>query len=105
MGMDQAHEQNNKVAVAGPISSDIFNQSEQLNDYSHHENTKNFEENFRKGKKACVKVFLEFGNPFLENEKSVVHLFSKEILGENAITSVQEAERIVKTQMNIYIYD
>lgn len=68
MGLDQAHEENNKLVkiddgnigilendhamlkwvVAGLIISGILNQSEEINDYSDHENTKQFEKKFKK---------------------------------------------------------
>ena len=70
MGLDQAHEENNKLVkiddgnigilendhamlkwvVAGLIISGILNQSEEINDYSDHENTKQFEKKFKKDK-------------------------------------------------------
>ena len=68
MELDQAHEENNKLVkiddgnigilendhamlkwvVAGLIISGILNQSEEINDYSDHENTKQFEKKFKK---------------------------------------------------------
>lgn len=52
----------------------------------------------RNSRKTRINAFLEIGNPFLENEKSLVNLFSKKILGELVTTSAQEAETIGKTK-------
>ena len=124
IGIDQAHEQNNKLvkidggaigilenesalitwAVSGPVIADIL-QNLDGNDFVllHHENTDAFEKSFQKDKTAFTNAFLEFGNPFLEEEGELVHIISKYILDKKATTSVKCAKEIGQQQYNSFV--
>eukprot|EP00794_Sanderia_malayensis_P004251 gene4251-4816_t len=128
MGIDQAHEQNNKVvkidggaiglldneaallkwAVASPIIGDILEQSEeqQIKEghvFKHHEDTNSFEERFIKDRKSFLGAFLDLGNPFQEEEASLVHIVSKQVLCDAASDSVRSGEEIGKTQYESFV--
>ena len=94
IGVDQAHEQNNKLvkidggaidildnpnallrwAVAGPVISLICKDAESVSKTSttHHEDTDCFERKFRTDSDSLFSAFLEFGNPFKEEEEDLV---------------------------------
>ena len=86
-GIDQAHEQNNKVvkidggaigilddgrallqwAISGPVISEMMTDSSHAsNEISlpHHEDTETFEINFRKHHSLLIDTLKKFGNPF-----------------------------------------
>ena len=128
IGIDQAHEQNNKIvkvdggaigildndaallkwAIAGPIISEILNEADgslspSVNQSKHHEDTDLFEKNFQKDRNAFLTLFTEYGNPFCENEKMLVQIVSKHVLDENATTSVQKAKEIGMNQFDTFV--
>ena len=98
MGIDQAHEQNNKIlktdggvigildnptallkwAISGPAISQML--KEESNDNLpelHHEDTSSYEKGFRQDRDAFIASILEYGNPFEEEEKYLVHISSR----------------------------
>ena len=128
MGIGQAHEQNNKLvkidggaigildneeallkwAVSSPIVSDILQHSGQYqfedeSDFHHHEDTSSFEEKFLEDKESFQNAFSEFGNPFLEQEISLVHIVSKLILNNDSSNSVKTAKEIGKQQYELFV--
>ena len=92
IGVDQAHKQNNKLlkidggaigildnpnallrwAVAGPIVAQIFKDGAAINEriHIHHEDTRSFEQKFCTDLDSLYSAFLDFGNPFKEEEIS-----------------------------------
>ena len=124
---DHAHEQNNKVikddggaiglfdtpsalqewATTMPYIADIIEESKltnsQKNKSSHHEDTDAYEEQFRIDQKSLISSFKFIGNPFTENEKGLVNIFTNEILPESSALSVVNALQIGKDQMKSFI--
>ena len=128
MATDQADEQNNKLvkidggavgildneaallkwAVASSIISEILQDQEPSNPkdkdiLKHHENTKSFEEKFKKDKEAFQNAFLTYGNPFQEEEISLMHMISKVVLSDDATSSVKMAKEIGKRQYDLFV--
>ena len=112
IGVDQAHEQNNKLikikrgaigildnenamlrwAVVGPILIDLCKEKE-ATVASHHEDTDDYERRFRKDVLSLVNVFDEYGNPFKEKIKDrLLQVVSKTLMDE-------ESSRVVKTAL------
>ena len=103
MGMDQAHERNNKIiktdggvigiidneqallewAVAGPqivdMLQDVYAFDEENDEgFRHHrEDTDAFESKSREDRDKLFNAFLEFGNPFEEEGSYLIHLTTK----------------------------
>lgn len=128
IGIDQAHEQNNKIvkvdggaigllendaallnwAISSPIISDMLSQSEdhtcrQDDRPKHHEDTNCFEDGFKKDRKAFLNAFLQLGNPFLEEKAELVHISSKHILDKSASESVKVAKPTGKQQYEDFV--
>ena len=115
IGIDQAHEQNNKIlktdggiigildnpnallkwAISGPVISEILSNEKEEKEKDcifaelHHEYTKSHEKAFQRDRKGFITSMLEYGNPF-ETEKNLVHLTSRHVLDETASKSVSE---------------
>ena len=89
MGIDQAHEQNNKIfktdggvigilvnptvllkwAICGPVISEILKEEEDVNlPELHHEDTVSFEQDFWTDRDSVIASMREYGNPFEEEE-------------------------------------
>ena len=125
---EQTHEQNSKLvkiddsavgildneaallkwAVASPIISQNLQDQEPSNPkekdiLKHHENTKSFEEKFKKDKEAFQNAFLTYGNPFQEEEISLMHMISKAVLSDDATSSVKMAKEIGKRQYDLFV--
>ena len=125
IGIDQAHEQNNKLikidggaigifdnpgallrwAVAGPMIGNILTKSEDRDaeNVHHHEDTDAYEKTFRSESEAVYLAFLEYGNPFKEEEKGLLHIVSKHLLNEDASSSVREAKQQGKNQYQKFV--
>ncbi len=113
MGVDQAHEQNNKMvkihggaigildnenallrwAVSGPVVAEVCKVSKVTVDseMSHHEDTTSFEVKFRKDVRSLLAAMNDFGNPFKEVNENLVHIASKIVLDDAAAISVRSA--------------
>ena len=118
MGIDQAHEQSNKLvkidggaigildnenalvkcAIAAPIITELLDTEEDEIFRSHHEDTDSFENTFRKENEALFVAFDETGNPFAETEEGLVQLATKHVLDDGATKSVREAKVLGKKQ-------
>ena len=109
-GEGQAHEQNNKCiktdggviglfdnanalaewATTGPYIAEIVHNSrrpDQKDEYNiedHHEDTDNFECQFRQDRDKLLNSFKRFGNPFIESEKELINIYSRQVLPESA---------------------
>lgn len=117
MGIDQAHEQNNKMvkidggaigilenddalldwAIAGPQIAEILNSYYEQNDEKfrkHHENTDAYEKMFYKNTQNVLTTFLKYGNPFEECEHNIVNVVTRVIFSEEATMSVRNAAEI-----------
>ena len=129
IGIDQAHEHNNKIvktdggaigildnqtslikwAVAGPIFSQILKNAKNDESFDasalHHEDTSLFEKTFREDRDAFLRVFLEYGNPFKEHDEALVHIISKYVLDENASKSVRSAKNISQNQYDTFVQE
>ena len=90
-----------------PYIADIIEESKltnsQKNKSSHHEDTDAYEEQFRIDQKSLISSFKFIGNPFTENEKGLVNIFTNEILPESSALSVVNALQIGKDQMKSFI--
>ena len=112
MGIDQAHEQNNKIlktdggvieildnriallkwAIYGPVISETLKEEEDGNlPELHHEETASFED-FRKD--SLIASILEYSNPFEEEEQNIFHITSRHALDDATTKSVKEEKRI-----------
>ena len=73
-----------KWATASPITSDMLGRSEEHCNRSikckHHQDTKSFDEAYLKDRKSFLTAFLQLENPFLEEDRSLVHIVSKHVL-------------------------
>ncbi len=128
IGIDQAHEQNNKLVkidgeavdmllndsaslmkwmVSGPeivemVQNFRFQESESKNK-KHHEDTEAFEKQFRKDVEAMQRAIKDLGNPFSDADNKLVSLVSKVIMDEEAVSSVKKADSIGKTKYNEFV--
>ena len=128
MGIDQAHEQNNKIvkidggvigildnpktlinwAVSGPVISNMLkfqldhDCSEELN---HHEDTASFEKQFCDDQEALLKAWSSFENPFEESTTNLIHVTTKHVLDDRATNSVKNAKLLGEQQYNTFVLD
>ena len=124
IGVDQAHEQNNKLikidggaisildnpnallrwAVAGHIVAQICIDGEAINEtiHIHHEDTHSFEQKYRTDLDALYSEFLDLGNPFKE-EESLVQLSSKDMMDEASSHSVKQASQKGKEKYEAFV--
>ena len=128
IGIDQAHEQNNKLVktdgdavdillndntalmkwmVAGPEIAEMVEafRSENVQERAlkHHEDTNAFEKQLRKDVKALCYVFEVHGNPFDDPDDNLVHLISKMIMNEEAVDSVKRVKDLGERQFRQYV--
>ena len=118
MGIDQAHEQNDKIlktdggvigildnptalfkwAICGPVISEILKEEEGRNlPELHHEDTSSFEKDFRKYRDSLI-ASIEYGNSFEEEEQNLVHITWRHVLDDVTTKLVKEAKRIGEDQ-------
>jgi len=95
IGIDQAL---TKWMVAGPEIADMVkgfreNDSEEK-EIKHHEDTKSFENRFRKDVVAFCNSMKELGNPFRDTDNNLVSMISKNIMNDDAVASVSNAASI-----------
>ena len=121
IGIDQAHEQNNKLVKIHGEAIGIFDNQNALLRWSvstsiiavmcnedkednltvkHHENNTSFENRYRKDVDALFKAINEMGNPFMEEEKNLVHLSSKVVLDAHVSKSVHSVTELGEDQFN-----
>ena len=131
MGIDQAHEQNNKIlkddggiigildnptallkwAICGPVICHMLENEEEENGNEglfsslHHEDNDAFEKKFQHDRDSFVSSFQDQGNPFEEEEKNLIHLTSRTVLDDNARKSVTEAWKTGSEQYKVFIED
>ena len=124
MGIDQAHEQNNKIlkndggvigildnqsallkwAIAGQIISHILKPESSENLCTmHHEDTLKYESDFRQDIDAFKTSMLQFGNPFEEEEAQLVHISSRHVLDDAASVSVAKAKSVGEAQYAAFV--
>ena len=127
MGIDQAHEQNNKIlkddggiigildnptallkwAICGPVICEMLKEGEETekghSPSLHHEDNDTFEEKFQHDRDLLVASFQEQGNPFEEEEKNLIHITSRTVLDGNATKSVKEAWKKGNDQYKIFV--
>ena len=119
IGVDQGHEQNNKLikieggaigifgnpktllrwAVAGPIAAQICKdaEEEEVKEKKHHEDNDSFEVKFRKVVQSLYDAFNEFGNPFGEEQKQLVQISSRFVLDKSSSVSVFKVKQTGKS--------
>ena len=126
IGIDQAHEQNNKLvkthgsaigilensnellrwALSGPVVAELC-RDEKLSEMSsknYHENTQAFESDFRKDFKSLYTSFHNLGNPFEEKEKNLVQIATKVVLDYEASTSIKNGrQQLGENQYNEFV--
>ena len=130
MGVDQAHEQNNKVvkvdggvigisenetallkwAVAGPFINDLLNQANEdlpnpRKPPKPHRDTDLYEKNFRKNRSSFLGALMEYEKPFCEEEPMLLQIVSKHVLDENAASSAKRAREIGLNQFDSFTND
>lgn len=94
-----------KWAISGPVISEILNNEEHdiILAELHHEDTKSYEEDFRKDRESFIASMLEYGNPFEEEEQNLVHLISRHVLDDIADKSVNNAKKTGKDQYATFV--
>ena len=132
MGIDHAHEQNNKVVkgaggvkgildkpdallkwmIAGPKMGMMVKEYEVLmgkhednSEARHHEDTRAFEKRFTKHVKSFVQTLENEGSPFSEEEDILVTLISKVIMNEDVVQSMKGAREIGMAQYKNFTED
>ena len=124
MGIDQVHEQNNKIlktdggvfgildnptallkwAICGLVISEILKEEEDGNlPELYHEDTASFEKDFGKNRDSLVASILEYGNPFEEEEQNLVLITSRLVLDDVATKSVIETKMIGEGQYTAFV--
>ena len=124
MGIDQAHEQKNKIlktdggvieildsptallkwTICEPVISEILKEDEDENlPELHHEDTASFEKDFCKDRDSLIASLLEYRNPFEEEEQNLVHITSRHIFDDVATKSVKEVKRIGEDQYTTFV--
>ena len=124
IGIDQAHEQNNKLvkihggaigifenpsallrwSVSAPIIGELLHSSDAPGSFKkHHENTDSFELRFRKDVKALYSAILEMGNPFKETQNDLVQLSTKAVMDPQVSNSVFPIKQIGLSQYNDFV--
>ena len=117
MGIDQAHEQNDKIlktdggvigildnptallkwAIIGPVISEILKEEEDGNLHElHHADTASFEKDFRKDRDSLIASRLEYGDPFEEEEQNFVHIISRHVFDDVV------NERLINRRTSLY---
>ena len=128
MGVDQAHEQNNKCvkidggaigileseqallewAVSGPIVTnmlgEVFDTANENDEYRyHHEDTDHFERTFPGDKAKLIAAFEDLGNPFSASKTYLINVFSRVVIGEEGTNSVKNAENLGNAPSAVFI--
>ena len=125
IGVDQAHEQNNKLvkidggaigildnpksllrwSVAGPTVTKVCHEYDDpiTVEKKHHEDTRAVENKFRADVSSVHDAFLEFGNPFCEEEENLIQLSSKIVLEKSQSSTVFQAEQLGKKQFDAFV--
>ena len=111
IGVDQAHEQNNKIikdgggavgifdneqailqwALSGPVIGELLEENNVKLNKKHHEDTSRFEKLFQKDFADLLEAFNSYGNPFDEEEAGLVHFTSKILMSQQAEDSAKNA--------------
>ena len=123
IGIDQAHEQNNKSvkrdgraigildneqallewAASGPYIANMVCSTENTLSTNHHEDNDSFENDFREKRFSLIKTFKKFDNPFTESQPDLINIVSKEVMSEKAATSVKNAYNVGKKKCSNFI--
>ena len=123
IGIDQAHEQNNKIlktdgrvirvlhkpiallkwTICGPVISEILKEEGGNLPELHHEDTASFEKDFCKDRDSLIASILEYRNPFEEEEQNLVHITSRHVLDDVATKSVKDVKRIGEDQYTAFV--
>ena len=94
-----------QTAMAGPIVAQICKDGVPINEtiHTHHEDTHSFEQKFRTDLDSLYTAFLDFGNPFKEEEVSLVQLSSKVMMDEASSYSVKQASQKGKEKHQAFV--
>ena len=126
MAEDQAHEQNNKDVktdggavgildnesslmkwmIGGPEIARLvknFNNEQHGAVNKHHEDTGAHENKFRKDVKNFKECVAEVGNPFSEDDDSLVQIMSRTVMNNSSLESVKNAKKIGEDQYEDYV--
>ena len=118
IGIDQAHEQNNKSVkihsgaiaflgnehallkrtASGPYIANMVCSTENTLSTNHHKDNDSFEKDFRKKQFSLIETFKKFDNRFTESQPDLINIMSKEVISEKAATSVRNAYSVSKKQ-------
>ncbi len=69
----------------------------------HHDQTPSVQTKFAQHVKTIVTTLKELGNPFTEDSRDLVRLYTKEVMGQSAVTSVQRVKVIGQSQYDVYV--
>ena len=128
MGIDHAHEQNNKLVKIDDGANDFLNDNAALLKWTvvgpeiaemvpsfhcnddddteiphHQEDTDAFEKQFREDVKSLCDVMRELGNPFNDKEGELLHIISKTVMAQESVDSVKNALSIGEYKYNDYV--
>ena len=128
MALDQAHEQLNALVkgdggavgltehpaalrrwmVAGPEISRMIQEFECNSIHSltsHHDQSHNSQVTFKKDVEALVDAFCDLGNPFLEDSGDLMTLDTKDIMDEEVVKSIRNAQNIGQEQYTLFVQE
>ena len=123
IGINQAHEQNNKSVkidggaigildneqallewtVSGPYIANMVCSTENTLSTNHHEDNDSFEKDFREKRFSLIETFTKFDNPSTESQPDLINIVSKKVMSEKATTSVRNAHSVSKKQCSDFI--
>ena len=130
VAIDQAHEQNNEIVkgdggavglfqnedsltkwmVSGPEIARILAEFDAASctvnrqeDMRHHDQSKGIQKDFVEKVESLTATITDMGNPFLEDSNDLLRLDNRDILGEDAVTSVRKAGELGQSQYDDFV--
>ena len=131
IALDQAHEQNNAIVKGDGGAVGLFQNEDALTkwtesgqeiarilaefdtslctinrqeDMRHHDKSKGIQKDFLEKVKSLTATITDMGNPFLEDINYLLRLDNRDILGEDAVTSVRKAEELGQSQYDDFCF-
>ena len=75
----------------------------QQGDMHHHDQSKGIQKDFLENVKSLTPTITDMGNLFLEDSNYLLRLENRDILGEDALTSVRKAEELGQSQYDDFV--
>jgi len=74
-------------------------------DHKHHEQTKHTQVAFARDVRSLTQVIGEMGNPFCDDSKDLLVLYSRDLADPAVINTVREIEKLGQEQHDSYIHE